>query len=51
VQIDDFWQYALDAMVACIRPANRVGVPVGQHARTWPSSQPAQRHNDQWRAQ
>jgi hypothetical protein len=30
VQIDDFWQYALDAMVACIRPANRVGVPVGQ---------------------
>jgi hypothetical protein len=50
-QADDFWQYALFAAVAYIRAAASRACRCARHARTWPSTLAARRHNDHFGTQ
>ena len=51
-QTDDFWQYALFAVVAYIRAAaSRAGVPVRQACQDLASALATRRHNDQFGTQ
>jgi hypothetical protein len=50
-QDDDFWRYAMFAVVAYICAAvSRVGMPYPMPVGTWPSAQATQRHNNCSRA-